>query len=347
MALALARAAGATDAPDAAPAPAVQPVVGVVPHRVYVSNEMSGDLTVYDGASLRTLETVALGKRPRGLKIANDGRTLYVALSGSPFAPPGVDERTLPPPDKAADGIGVVDAATHQLLRVLRGVSDPEQLAVDHTGRELYVASEDTGAAIVLSSKDGTNLASLAVGGEPEGLAINPQGTVAYVSSEEDHRVVAIDTATRREIARFDVGMRPRGIAFSPDGKRAYVTGENDASVTVVDARAHRPTATLKLDGDNVRPMGVVVSPDGSTVFVTTGRGGTVVAIDSATLKSRRSVHVGPRPWGIAISPDGRQLYTANGPSNDVSVVDVARFELIGTLPAGQRPWGVAVGPAR
>src|SRR3712207_2269736 len=75
--------------------------------RVYVTNEMSGDLSVIDVATARELARVPLGKRPRGIRASPDERYLYVALSGSPIAPPGVDESTLPKPDRTADGIGV------------------------------------------------------------------------------------------------------------------------------------------------------------------------------------------------------------------------------------------------
>src|SRR5262249_24858785 len=67
---------------------------------VYVTNERSGDLSVIDGRTLQVMATVPLGKRPRGIHASPDGKTIYVALSGSPIAPPGVDESTLPPPDK-------------------------------------------------------------------------------------------------------------------------------------------------------------------------------------------------------------------------------------------------------
>ena len=68
---------------------------------VYVSNEGSGDMTVIDPEEPNAVATIPLGKRPRGIH-ALDGM-IYVALSGSPAAPPGVDESTLPPPDKTAD----------------------------------------------------------------------------------------------------------------------------------------------------------------------------------------------------------------------------------------------------
>ncbi len=73
--------------------------------RLFVTNERSGDLSVIDLASRRVVATVPLGKRPRGIRVSPDRTTLYVALSGSPIAPPGVDEKGLPPPDRSADGI--------------------------------------------------------------------------------------------------------------------------------------------------------------------------------------------------------------------------------------------------
>src|SRR6185369_16483369 len=151
--------------------------------RVLVTNERGGTLTVIDGLTRKVINTVPLGKRPRGLKLSPDGKLLYVALSGSPIAGPGVDEKTLPPADKGADGIGIVDTATFKLLKILRGVSDPEQLAVSADGKKLYVASEDTGKAIVLDAATGKTLASLAVGGEPEGVTLSPNGKFVYVSS--------------------------------------------------------------------------------------------------------------------------------------------------------------------
>ena len=71
-----------------------------------------------------------MGKRARGIHPSADGKLIFVALSGSPFAPPGVDESTLPPPDKSADGIGVFDIAQNKMLRKVPGGSDPEQFAV-------------------------------------------------------------------------------------------------------------------------------------------------------------------------------------------------------------------------
>jgi PQQ-dependent catabolism-associated beta-propeller protein len=316
-------------------------------HRIYVTNELSGDMTVIDGDTHRVLATVPLGKRPRGIQLSPDGTQLFVALSGSPIMGPHADQSKRPPADPSADGIGVFDLKTQTLSRIIRGVSDPEQLVISRDGRRLYIASEDTGTAVVVDVGSGKTLATLPVGGEPEGVGISPDGRFVYMTSEEDHQVSVIDTTRNEVIKQFKVGARPRQAAFSPDGKRAYVTGETDGTVAVVDTSAHRVTHTIQLKGELVRPMEVDVSPDGRWAYVTTGRGRTLVAIDTKTHQPVRTVTVGERPCGLAISPDGKRLYTANGPSNDVSIVDAESFKVVATVPAGTRPWGVVVVPSR
>ena len=109
---------------------------------MYVTNEISGDLSVIDVATERVVATIPLGKRPRGLRASPDGALLYVALSGSPIAGPGVDESMLPPPDRRADGIGIVDLQARRLLKVLEAGSDPEQVDVSADGKRLYALFE-------------------------------------------------------------------------------------------------------------------------------------------------------------------------------------------------------------
>src|ERR671925_76858 len=60
--------------------------------RLFVTNEQGGDISVVDVAGQRVVATIPVGKRPRGIRLSPDGTTLFVALSGSPIAPPGVDE---------------------------------------------------------------------------------------------------------------------------------------------------------------------------------------------------------------------------------------------------------------
>lgn len=330
---------------DAGAAPIKAPAHSSVDsgYTIFVTNEMSGDLSVIDAGTRTLTATVPLGKRPRGLATSPDGKTLFVALSGSPIGGPGVDESKLPPPDKGADGIGVYDVASMKMLKMLRGFSDPERVATSADGARLYIASEDTGTAIIANAADGQVLQSLAVGKEPEGIRLNHSGTFAYVTSEVGNQISVIDTRKQEVVKQLPVGKRPRDIAFSPNDEWAWISGEADASVSVIDARAHVLSARITIPGHNARPMGMAASRDGKYVYVTTGRGGSLVKIDASSRTVIDTVAVGDRPWGIALSPDDKLIYTANGPSNDVSVVDAATFEVLTRIPVGNRPWGVAI----
>jgi len=315
-------------------------------NEVFVTNEASGDLSIVDGSTGQVLGTYPLGKRPRGIKLSPDGRRLYVALSGSPVAPPGTDESKLPPPDRNADGIGLFDLGSRKLVAVVRGIVNPEQLAVSRSGL-IYAGSEDASAVVILDPEAKTAVGSIPVGDEPEGVTLSPDERFLYVTLEGDNKVAVIDVAGRRVIARVPVGGRPRSIAFSPDGSHAYVTDELQGAVTEMDGRTHQVLRTFPLPGKAPKPMGVVVSPDGSRIYVTTGREGSLLAIDAASGAVGPPLAVGQRPWGVAINADGRRLFTANGPSNDMTIVDAASMHVIGKVRLGQRPWGVAAAPAK
>lgn len=318
---------------------------GAQDYRVFVTNETAGTLSVIDPAQNGVVATVALGKRPRGLRLSPDGKLLYVALSGSPIGGPSVDESKLPPPDKTADGIGVVDVNTLKLVRMLRGVSDPEQLDVSVDGREVFVASEDAAQLVALDTATGAVVVRLKTGPEPEGVTVSPDGTQLLVTSEAAGDVMFVNTKEHKALGAVAVGARPRACAYTPDGVRAFCSGEADASVSVLDARSRTLAQRIHLDDARLRPMGVVMAKDGAHVYVSTGRGGSVVAIDTRTLAVSASAKAGQRPWGLALSPDGTRLYSANGPSDDVSVIDTATLKTIATIASKGKPWGVTVVP--
>src|SRR5436309_3486426 len=271
----------AKPAPAAAPAAAPRRIPAV---RVFVTNETSGTLSVIDAELHELMGTSPLGKRPRGIQVSPDRKSLYVALSGSPPAPPGVDEKTLPPPDRAADGIGEVDVATNAVKRIIHAGNDPEQLAVSADGARLYVANEDAAQLSVVDVASGNIVAAVKIGEEPEGVTIRPDGKEVYVTSEGDGAVFAIDTQSNAVVKRIPVGHRPRSIGFLPDGSRAYVSLENDGAIAVVDTKQHKFLRLIQLEGKGntpkARPMGIAVHPSGSTVYVTTGSFGHLFFVD-------------------------------------------------------------------
>lgn len=324
----------------------VAPAGAAAGYYVYVTNEDSNDLSVIDPATNGVIATIEVGKRPRGVRVSPDGKYIFAALSGSPKCPPSLpdEECDAMKADRSADGIAMIDAATHTLVRTLPGGSDPEQFDVSPDQTRLYVANEDAGQATIVDIATGAVTATVPVGLEPEGVRVSPDGSVVLVTSETDHDITFIDTASGNVIGQVDVGLRPRDIVFAPDGRRAFVSAELNHHVAVVDMAARTVVENIELP-QQALPMGLAISADARTLYVANGRARTVSKIDLEGAEVAGDVEVGARPWGIALSPDGGRIYTANGSSNDVTVVDARTLAIIARIPVGKSPWGVAIGP--
>lgn len=315
--------------------------------RAYVSNEDGHSISVLDTQRAEVIDTVPVGKRPRGLKLNHDGSRLYVAVSGLPKCPPSVpdEECAKLERDLKADGIAIVDTASLKVIKVLEAGSDPEQFDMSADGKRLFVANEDAAMTSVVDIDSGKVIARIPVGREPEGVATAPNGRWVLVTNESDNSVSVIDAQTLQVVNSVKVGQRPRDMAFTADSRVAYVSGEFDASLYRISVPRGAPVERLLQLRKEARPMAVVLDASRNRLYLSTGRGGTVAVVDTAGTKLIAEVTVGKRPWGMALSRDGRWLYTANGPSNDVSVVDTSMLRAVKQIPVGRSPWGIVVGP--
>jgi PQQ-dependent catabolism-associated beta-propeller protein len=300
----------------------------------FVTNERDGTITVIDTATDKSVSTIKLGGRLRGIHLSADRNRIWVAISYPTNQSQGEDK------------IAELDLNGNILAKYEAG-TDPENFVIDDNATRLYIANEDAGTASITDVKANRVIATMPVGLEPEGAAMSPNGRWVYITSEASSTVSVIDTQTGQVMKTFLVGARPREAVFTSDSTRAYVTAENGNAVSVVDTKNHTVTKTIELPrGDGtaqLKPKGVVVSPDGKRVYVATGRGNSVAVIDGEQLTFITLIPVGQRPWGIALTPDGRKLYTANGISNDVSVIDTSTNRVIATIKAGNGPWGIAL----
>jgi YVTN family beta-propeller protein len=142
----------------------------------YVTNEDSQELSVIDTRSDSVVATIPVGTRPRGVRVSKDGKTVYVALSGSPKCPPTMSDEECEKlkADKSKDGIAVVDVAARRVTRVLPGGSDPETFDISRDGSTLFVSNEDAGTASIVDIASGKIRSTVKVGKEPEGVRLQP-----------------------------------------------------------------------------------------------------------------------------------------------------------------------------
>ncbi|HQK30454.1 MAG TPA: YncE family protein [Phycicoccus sp.] len=189
--------------------------VGVVPKyvavtpdgkRVLVTNWCSMDINVIDTATDTVVATVPSGGRyPRGIAVAKDSRTAYVALMGSSkvialdlttmavrdFATPGSRTRHL---TMSPDGTKVyatnsgdnnvveLDAATGAILRKVTVGAEPRSMTVSADGGALYVVNYDAATMSKIRISDFTVVATLPTDGNPIGITYEPTKKAVWVA---------------------------------------------------------------------------------------------------------------------------------------------------------------------
>src|ERR687898_445125 len=145
----------------------------------YVTNEGSGELTIIEPSNDSVVGTITVGTRPRGIRLSEDGRTVYVALSGSPRCPPTMPDEECEKlkADKSKDGVGVIDVASRKVTKVLPGGSDPETFDISKDGSTLFVSNEDADSASIVDVASGKVRLAVSAGPEPAGVRLPPAGS--------------------------------------------------------------------------------------------------------------------------------------------------------------------------
>lgn len=301
---------------------AVAPLADPSGH-IFVSNEKDNNVAVIDVNSLKVINTISIGERPRGIGVSPDGNELYVAVSEE-------------------NKIKVVDTNSLQILREFDAGPGPEAFAV-HPGGNIYLSNEDNATASVINPKTGKLIAQIRVGLEPEGVAVSEDGKRVIVTSESTSMLHVIRVPEHTIEYNILVGARPRSATFTRDGNLAYATAEVSGEVVKVDMNTGEVLKTSTLNDENAKPKDVLLSHDEKTLYVAGGRSNAVKVMNADTLELIRKIAVGKRVWGLAMSKDKKRLYTTDGISGTVSVIDTDKNEKIKVIQVGSYPWGIVV----
>ena len=293
----------------------------------YVSNEKDNTLSVIDMERLEVIDTIEVGKRPRGITLSKDRTQLYICASDS-------------------DAVQVMDLRTHEIVNMLPSGEDPEQFALHPNDRHLYIANEDDALVTVVDTETNMVLAQIDVGIEPEGMAVSPLGDVAVNTSETTNMVHWIDTKDWVLIDNTLVDQRPRHVEFTKEGDTLWASSEIGGTVSVIDVNSRSITHKIefKIRGvhpDKIQPVGIKLTTDGKYAYVALGPANHVAVVNAKTYEVEGYILVGRRVWHLEFNADESLLLSTNGVSGDVSVIDTAKNRAIKTIKVGRYPWGV------
>ncbi|HEY2128016.1 MAG TPA: beta-propeller fold lactonase family protein [Streptosporangiaceae bacterium] len=187
---------------------------------------------------------------PIGIKVAPDGRYLYITSGTNCKAPKG---------SKGSKGSGctaLAKASTVSVFRISPATGalsakpvqtvatgqNPQMITIAPDGKSAYVTGGNTIWQYSISPATGRltpmSPATVATGKSPHDLAVAPDGKNLYVITVGDDTIAQYAITPRsgalsaRPVSTARTVSAPEAIALSPDGKNAYVTSEHEGALS-------------------------------------------------------------------------------------------------------------------
>lgn len=214
-------------------------------HRGFISNGRADTLTVFDPATLKIEQTIAIGGH-------NPDAILYDPFSKRVFTFNG-----------HSNDVSVIDAATGKLLGTIALPGKPEFAVTDRRGH-LYDNIEDKHELVEIDpvAMKVINTWPLQDCEEPSGLAIDVTHHRLF-SACQNQTMAVTDADSGKAVARVAIGDGPdgaafdaqRGLIFSPNGESGTLTvvHEDDADhySVIANVATQKSARTMALDSQS------------------------------------------------------------------------------------------------
>jgi YVTN family beta-propeller protein len=123
-------------------------------------------------------------------------------------------------PNEKSGTVSVIDTATDTVVREIAAGKRPRGIAIDPSGRRLYLSDAATNTLLTLDTAANGASRSTPLGKSPEGVGISADGRYVAVAVEESNSVTLVDAASGKQLADIKVrGKNPEHAVFSPDGR--------------------------------------------------------------------------------------------------------------------------------
>ncbi len=310
----------------------IAPSLAGLPPRVYVPNELTGDVVVIDPVSFKIVDRFKVGRFPEHIAPDWDLSKLYVDNMNS-------------------NSLTVLDPVSGRPTETMP-IPAPYNLYFTLDGSRAIVVLDylstpgAVGAYNRLDFYDRKTWKLVGKVGIPwtgaDHLDMSADGSYLMLSTEYSGRVVKVDTVKMEVVGAVNVGGLPVDVRLSPDGKVFYVANQSRNGVSIIDPVAMKEIGFLATGRG---AHGLVVSRDATRIFVSNRLAGTISVIDTATRTITATWKVGGSPDMMSISADGTQLWVSNRSSGTVSAIDTSSGQVLKIIATGSAPHGLIFWP--
>ncbi len=332
-------------------------------HRIWNVNPDNDSVTTHNANTSQKLAEIAVGRNPRSLAVAPDGKVWVTnRLSGSISI---IDPDTLTVSDTISldhgaqphgivfspvnnfgwvilagpASVAKIHAISHEIVSIKRLGGVLRNISIVDDGSQLVVPKYITPA---LANEFGKNPITNDGG--------NEKGGQVLLVNTSDSRIDKI--VTLRHSDRVDAENGGRGVpnylgaaALSPDGVAAWIPskqdnilrgGYRDGKALTHDSTVRAISSRINLNNkaevyaaridhdDGGTPSAAAFSPDGVYLYVALEGSRHVVMVDAYRFNEIARFNVGRAPQGIAVSPNGNLLFVHNFMERTISRINVS-----------------------
>jgi YVTN family beta-propeller protein len=160
-----------------------------------VANWCSFDLSVISIAQGREVARIPIGPYPRGLAVARDSKTAYVAVMGG-------------------DSVVKVNLDTLTQEGSFTVGNNPRHLVIDPTGRYLYASLNGPGDVVKVDLSTDAVVDRTHTGDAARSLAISADGRSLYVVNYSSNSVTKLRASDLSAVQTVGTGVHPIGISY-------------------------------------------------------------------------------------------------------------------------------------
>jgi YVTN family beta-propeller protein len=257
--------------------------------------------------------------------------------------------------NEADNTLDFVDAKTLKVIKRVPLSGHPNNIAVGHDGRRVYVGirEPEPGGVDVVDTASFTRVKTIPTQGAIHNPYVTPDGkyVVAGSISGETINVIDVQTETPAWTLKMDLGVRPMTFVTNPDGSTKWILAQLSGlnGFAVVDFATRKeirridnpalPPGKATVPEGSDPSHGMAVTADGKTLVVCSRLNNYLYFYSLPDLRVLGGAELGGKGAGwVTLTPDGKTAYVANPVTNDVSVVDVRTMKEVSRIPVGFVP---------
>ncbi|RLA29313.1 MAG: hypothetical protein DRQ63_01215 [Gammaproteobacteria bacterium] len=233
------------------------------------------------------------------------------------------------------------DALTGRVIQVAEVATKASHLAVDRSGKYVFVADPGADVLLAIASEDLSVQHVWPAPGGPQLPTITDDGIVCVTGAGSGTLTIVRPRAQGYAVQTISVGECPHDPLVTRDGKRIFVPCAGDGVIVSVDLENGEILGRFPV-GDG--PAHLALHPDGSKLYSANTFDGTLscLSVEGDLLANKPS---GPWAHQPVISPDGSHVFVANFLDDTVSVFDTERLDQVTKFKTDAYPHGLYLSP--